>query len=290
MKGRCVRSRTLARRFSPPAQVRVPRKPTRSWQKRGGIRGDRDRCFEHLARAEELVRDQASGRAKARVLSQIARYRAIAGESDAAIAAGLEALAISEQLGLDGLRAQALNNIGIGRMNAGDIAGSISDLEQSIEIARAISSPEVARGINNLAVGRWMAGDAAESLRLRREALRAANSFGDPNRFRFFRSSLVLHLYVDGLWDEALNAAEELIAEAENEPYAGEDIAREHRALIRHARGDAVGALDDIRRAVELARVARDPQALLPGSHRLATARRRERAPGRSRARGRGAA
>ncbi len=227
-------------------------------------RGERDRCFEHLARAEELVRDQASGRAKARVLSQIARYRAIAGESDAAIAAGLEALAISEQLGLDGLRAQALNNIGIGRMNAGDISGSISDIEQSIEIARAINSPDAARGYNNLAVMKWMAGDAVEALRLRREALRVAISLGNLKSVKFYRSSLVVHLYVDGQWDDALTLADDLIAEAELEPHAGESVARERRALIRHARGDDAGALDDIRRAVDLARLVRDPQTLLP--------------------------
>ena len=101
----------------------------------------------HLARAEELVHDHAASPAKARVLSQVARYRAIAGESEPAITAGQEALAIAEQLGLDELRAQALNNIAIARMNAGDITRSISELEQSIEIALRINSPEAARGL-----------------------------------------------------------------------------------------------------------------------------------------------
>ena len=111
---------------------------------------------------------------------------------------------------------------------------------------------------------KWMAGDAVEALRLRREALRVAISLGNVKSVKFYRSSLVVHLYVDGQWDDALTLADDLIAEAELEPHAGESVARERRALIRHARGDDAGALDDIRRTVDLARLVRDPQTLLP--------------------------
>ena len=228
-------------------------------------RGERDRCFAHLARAEEIVGDQEPSAAKARVLSQVARYRAIAGDAEPAISAGQEALNIAEELGLDELRAQALNNIAIARMNVGDFSGSMSGLEQSIEIAQAINSPEAARGYNNLSVLKWMAaGDAAEALRLRRESVRAAERLGDPGRTRFFRSSLVIHLYFDGRWDEAVHLAGELIEEATQEPHLGESIARERRAVVRHARGDDAGAIDDIHRAVDIARPARDPQMVLP--------------------------
>ena len=66
-------------------------------------------------------------------------------------------------------------------MNVGDFSGSMSGLEQSIEIAQAINSPEAARGYNNLSVLKWMAaGDAAEALRLRRESVRAAERLGGP--------------------------------------------------------------------------------------------------------------
>ena len=226
--------------------------------------GDRDRSAVHLARAEELVRDRAVSPAKARVLSQVSRFRAIAGEAETAIVAGQQALAIAEQLGLDELRAQALNNTSIGRLNAGDFAESASQLEQSIEIAVAINSPEAARGYNNLSVLKWILGDAREALRLRRESVRAMERLGDPRRLRFFRSSLVFHLYFAGQWEEVVQLAEELIAEAEQEPHVGESYARTGRALVRHARGDGAGAVDDVHRAVAIARPARDPQMLVP--------------------------
>ena len=227
-------------------------------------RGDRDRCFAHLERAEEIVRDQAPSPAKARVLSQISRYRAIAGDTDRAISAGQEALAIAEQLGLDELRAHALNNISVAKSNSGNLDEAISDLEQSIEIAVAINSPEASRGYNNLAVFHWAAGNGEEALRLRREAIRLGERLGNLHNVRFARSSLMFHLYFSGRWDEAVELAAELLAEAEREPHVGESYAHQTRALIRHARGDTRGALDDARRSLEIARPARDAQILFP--------------------------
>ena len=137
-------------------------------------RGDRDRASRISPEPRSSSATRRSSPAKARVLSQVARYRAIAGDTEPAISAGQEALAIAEQLGLDELRAHALNNISVAKSNSGDLAGAISDLEQSIEIALAINSPEAARGYNNLSVFHWVSGNGRGGLRLRREALRLA--------------------------------------------------------------------------------------------------------------------
>jgi class 3 adenylate cyclase/tetratricopeptide (TPR) repeat protein len=224
-------------------------------------RGDRDRCFEHLAEAEELVRDGPPSRAKARVLSQIARYRAIAADSTAAMPAGSEALAIAEELGLDEVRAHALNNVSLAKFNAGDFSGAIANVEQSIEIALAINSPEASRGYNNLSVYTWVAGNAQEALRLREESVHVAERLGGPGA-GYGRSTLVIHLYSVGRWDEAVLLTDQVVAEGEREPNVGESFARTRRALIRLARGDNSGALEDARRALEIARPAKDPQTL----------------------------
>jgi hypothetical protein len=61
---------------------------------------------EHLERATELLRDAPPTRAKVYVLSARARFLTRAGKPDDAIAAGREALAMAEELGLGDRRAQ----------------------------------------------------------------------------------------------------------------------------------------------------------------------------------------
>lgn len=71
--------------------------------------------------------------------------------------------------------------------------------------------------------------------------------------------------YALGQWDETLRGADEFIAECEaGSPHYLENGNRRTRGLIRAARGDPDGALADLRRALELAREAKDPQARLP--------------------------
>jgi len=228
------------------------------------LRAERDRCFAHLARAEELVSGAPPSAAKARVLSQIARYRALAGEVDEPIRIGSEALAIAEDLGLDELRAHALNNVGIAKGNAGDMKNAIADVERSIEIALSINSPEAARGYNNLSAMLWYAGDFPRSHELREETMRIAERLGAASIYRYARSNLPMYLHAAGRWDEAVRLADEIVAESEHDSFYGEEFARRARALIRLARDDRAGALDDARRGLDVARRAKDPQTFLP--------------------------
>jgi len=228
------------------------------------LRAERDRCFAHLARAEELVSGAPPSAAKARVLSQIARYRALAGEVDEPIRIGSEALAIADELGLDELRAHALNNVGIAKGNAGDMENAIADIEHSIEIALSINSPEAARGYNNLSAMVWYAGDFRRSHELREETMRIAQRLGAASIYRYARSNLPMYLHAAGRWDEAVRLADEIVAESEHDSFYGEEFARRARALIRLARDDRAGALDDAQRGLEVARRAKDPQTLLP--------------------------
>lgn len=227
-------------------------------------RGDQEGGFAHLARAEELVQDAARTAAKARVLSQVTRYRAIAGQPELAIRAGEEALAIAERIGLAELIAQTLDNIAIARMNAGDHEGAKSRLERSIEIALSINSPEAARGYNNLSVAYAFAGDVRRSLSLREESVRVAERLGNLSIARFARGSLAGHLYPNGRWDDVLRVAASEVAESEHDPHVAECMVRRWRALVLHSRGDDDGAREDIDRALEIARRARDPQMMLP--------------------------
>ena len=96
-----------------------------------------------------MLEDSPSSRAKAYVLSNLSRFRMIADKNEEAIRVGFEALQMAEELGLEELRAHALNNIGIARAGIGD-PGGVVDLEKSIAIAVELNSLESVRGYVNL--------------------------------------------------------------------------------------------------------------------------------------------
>jgi predicted ATPase/class 3 adenylate cyclase len=227
-------------------------------------RGDRDPAFEHLDRAHKLVEDLPPSPGKAHVLSQIARYRALAEENEAAIRAGQEALAMAEALGLEELRAHALNNLGIAKFNSGDVGG-LQDLERSLEIALAARSPEAARAFNNLAALVWTGGDFRRASTLFDEAVAAGERFGDAHTADYSRLIQIQCLIYNGDWDEALQRADTFLAACDaGKSHVMESDIRRSRAQCRLARDDVDGAIQDIELALPAARRAGDPQAVFP--------------------------
>jgi tetratricopeptide (TPR) repeat protein len=226
-------------------------------------RGQRDESTAHESRAEELAGTERSP-ARARVLANVARTRAIAGEREDGLHLATEALEMAEELGLDELRAHALGTISLAKMYLDDPSG-VADGEKALEIALAINSPQAGTIANNIAV------DAIFKFELRRagglfaEGLQIAERFGDGSNVRWLRHQCAAWSYVEGRWDEALAGEGAFIAECEaGSPHYLEAAARANRASIREARGDVEGALADSRRAVELVRESGDPQEVLP--------------------------
>jgi hypothetical protein len=77
--------------------------------------------------------------------------------------------------------------------------------------------------------------------------------------------------YYAGAWDECVQAADAFIAECQaGSPHYMEPNARSFRALVRLARGDDQGALDDTQAAVAQAAEGKDPQTLVPALVRAA--------------------
>jgi len=235
-------------------------------------RGTRDRSLEHLERAHTLVEELPPSPAKAHVLSQLARYRMVAGENEEAIRIGAEAFAMAEALGIDELRAHALNNIGVAKANLGDLT-EFDDLERSIEIAVAARSPEAARAYNNLGAMVWFRGDVRRACTLIDEAVGVGEQLGNSQLAKFSRIVQIQLLFESGEWDEASARCDAFLAacEAGETHYLEADV-RRRRASVRFARGDLEGALDDAKRMLGPARNAGDPQALvsvLAGAARL---------------------
>jgi class 3 adenylate cyclase/tetratricopeptide (TPR) repeat protein len=230
-----------------------------AWQ-----RGDRDRCDLCLERAATLIEDLSDSPAKAYVLSQIARYRMLAGANEPAIEIGEEALAMAEQLGLDELQAHALNNIGAAKSFLGDQRGVI-DLERGLDIARAARSPEAARILNNLGAAMATAGDLQRAQEYFGEAVEVGAELGAVSLSRFSRAVSIALLLTLGAWEEGLLQADAFLADRGTDvsDYAELQV-RRNRARVRFARGDVDGALDDVVKALEAARSAKDPQVLIP--------------------------
>jgi hypothetical protein len=196
------------------------------------------------------------------VLSQVARYRTIAGEHEEGRRTGEDALAMAANLGLSELEANALDTIGLAKVYSGDLTG-LDDLERSIEIAIAARAPEASRGYNNLAALRWGLGDIRSARTLFGEAAAVAEQLGGPTG-SFSRSFETVLLFSGGEWDEGMRRADEFLAACDaGAPHYNESGVRLRRARARLSRDDVQGALTDLAKTMEPARAAGDPQALV---------------------------
>jgi len=225
------------------------------------FRGQRDRAYEELGRAEELLAGGERSLVKARVLATSGRYRMLAGDLEGAIRISREALATAEALGFDELRVRALTTIG-SSMTGQDREGGLRTLDHALEIARATNSPLLATVLNN--IGFQTRDDVVRENALYRQAAEVAERFGDRALRRFVAGNVTITNFKLGRWDDALAAAEAFIAESRSSPHYGETSAHITRAIVRHGRGDAAGAVEDLDAAIRLARARKDLQVLLP--------------------------
>jgi tetratricopeptide (TPR) repeat protein len=228
------------------------------------IRNRTQETAERLERAVRLVEDRPLSRAKAYVAGNVSRFAMLAGNNAVAIEKGREALAMAEQLGLEELRAFALNNVGTARVASRDVGG-IQDLEEAIAITARIGSVEAIRAHINLASVLGGLGDMRRCREVHERGFALAKRFGQVRGIRFLSAELALDAYSAGEWDDAGSSVDAFVAEVEaGSPHYMASAAWSARALLRLARDDADGATADLARAVESAREADEPQILLP--------------------------
>jgi class 3 adenylate cyclase/tetratricopeptide (TPR) repeat protein len=227
-------------------------------------RGDHDAAFAHLEQAQALVEGVGASRPKAYVLSSVAHFLGLADEETRAVDVAGRALAIAEELGLDDVRAQSLRTRGWLRAMRGTSAG-FADLEQSIEITRAIDSPEIAVAYMNLVGSHIVLGDLRRAFELLVEARRAVAPFGRVHASSWLmEASRVAEDYWRGRWDDAMRRADTLLSERGDAPGYLQTWISTVRGEMRLARGEVAGALEDSLRALEAARAAKDAQVLYP--------------------------
>jgi len=229
------------------------------------LRGATDAAFEHLDRARDLVDAGDPSRVTAYVLSTVSRFLMLAGRSAEAIRVGREAVAMAGQLGLNEVHVATLNNIGSARWFSGDRAG-IDDLEQAVVLAAQANAPlELCRAQGNLASVLWILGDLERSASLHADAQSTASRFGQTVMLRWLRGTIAREHYSRGRWHEAQESVDEFLAEVEaGSPHYLAGDCYMIRSFLRLGRDDASGARSDALQALELARLAKDPQVLYP--------------------------
>jgi class 3 adenylate cyclase/tetratricopeptide (TPR) repeat protein len=224
--------------------------------------GQRDRVVEHLDAARSLVAGTPPSRVQAKVLVEVSHYEMLADRNESAIEIGREGLRMAEELGLDVLRANALNNIGAARVHSGDPDGS-DDVEESVVVAEQSKDiPELIRAYNNLGVMHLVLGRAKEAETGILEAYRIALHYGHLGNARWSAGGPVLAIrFQRGEWEELLAGADEFLAD--ETPSYQASSAYAWRGLVRVAFGDLEGAQSDAEQSLELARLAKDPQVVL---------------------------
>jgi class 3 adenylate cyclase/tetratricopeptide (TPR) repeat protein len=223
-----------------------------------------DEALGHMNRAVALIEDRAASAAKASVYAQAARWNALTGNRTEAIRLSDAALALGDELKLLDATAYTLNTRGMVRVVGGDLGG-IEDLEASIVVAGERRPADLARGYGNLASIQVDLGNLRRGRELHERGLEAASRMGQENDVRWLDAELSGDRYLAGEWNEALPGFDLQIAESATSPFFMEVPCRGLRALIRLARGNFAGALEDCERGLALGESSRgDSQMFLP--------------------------
>jgi class 3 adenylate cyclase/tetratricopeptide (TPR) repeat protein len=229
------------------------------------LRGEAATALEHFEGAVSLLSDGPPSRAKASALAELARFRMMGDEAERAVEVGSQALEMAEALGLDELRASALNTLGVCRVMTGDLDG-LKDLERAIEISREIRSFQLTRALNNMASTLLALGEIERAHVFHREAAEVAKHVGWKAAVLWLEAEELDWSYYRGEWDEALAQADAILAagDADARHVPREMDARVIRALLRLARDDAHGADEDSAAALSYTNRSVDPQILFP--------------------------
>jgi class 3 adenylate cyclase len=230
-----------------------------------GDQGLRELEGEYLARASALVEDVPPSRSKAFTLARVGSSMVLAGRFEEGITVAREALAIGDELDLNDVKERTLQTIGQGRVFLGDFGG-IADIERALAISLEHNFADGASiAYTNLAelIGSTL-GDLKRAFELRADGWELSQKFGLANSIRFLMGERVIECYWTGRWDEAGRLADEFLSESEEDsPSYMDSQCLLVKARIGLARGHAA-AHDQAARALELARLARDPQVVYP--------------------------
>jgi len=223
-------------------------------------RGQRAKAAPHLERASALADELEPSPAKASILGFLARSSARASDHAASANLARERLREGKRSARDELRVSALGTLGAAELELGEDAPGFEHLEESVETARSIGSPEAIRANTALAHQLRHHGDFTRSVTFFEEALRLSESYGSTPLQRFLLGMLPQQRFRQGRWEDALAAADAFLEEVQGVHY-NTWHALQTRGLIRLSRGDEAG-IEDAVASMEAARSSVDPSVL----------------------------
>jgi class 3 adenylate cyclase/tetratricopeptide (TPR) repeat protein len=213
-------------------------------------------------RSLKLVEPLPPSREKAFVLGYVARSRVAGVQHKAAIEVARRLLEVAEALDDGEGVLAALTTIGTCTAHLG---GDTDLLEEAIERAAAVRSPEYTRGLTNLASIFVDRGELDRGVEAQQRALEERERLGGAWAVQWSHAELGYCRHLQGRWDEALVHVDFVVRHVEGGTvHYLEPLARTVRASIRAGRDDIAGALDDSGRAAELA--LRSDDQLVPGT------------------------
>jgi class 3 adenylate cyclase len=226
--------------------------------------GRGDDVLPSLERAMELAEELPTSAAKARVYAGLFRLHWLANREDLASRFRDEAMRMADELGLQEVRARILSISGAWRVMKGDPEG-FDDLEQSIAIFDQLSSASMQSPYNNLADGYYNVGDLPKAAETTNRMRTAWKRFANVDWLRWADSQQIRLDYVAGRWNDVLELADRWIADAQAGPgHYLEPLWRWYRGRLLLARDNPAAAVEESALGLELARVAADPQMLVP--------------------------
>jgi class 3 adenylate cyclase/tetratricopeptide (TPR) repeat protein len=203
------------------------------------------------AQAVELAHVAGSSAASASAIAFEARLHELADDDhERARELAAEALAFADAAGDDVLASNALNTIGLARVNGGD-AGGVEDLEHSLERAQdARAVFEMVLALNNLANVLWQIGLLDEGTGRIQEARAVCEQYGATAGLLWNDGELVLDCWLHGDFDGVLAAAERFLSHPGIEQQYQVRTVWTARAQVELARGSVQDAVADAERAL----------------------------------------
>ena len=217
-----------------------------------------------IQRATKLLDGAAPSSVRLSVLCQHALSLLVNGRTSAALQMGLQAEALSLELGLSDQRALALCAVGNSELMLG-LPGALSHLELAARVAESVNSVETPYMYADLGEAHITLGDLGTGMRCHEVARQGATRFALSHLLRHLKIARALHAYWGGDWDSALDQSEEALAEiATGTPHGAEDLCWQVRSLVSLGRGDIHGAIRSAERAVQVSATFNRADQVLP--------------------------
>jgi tetratricopeptide (TPR) repeat protein len=200
------------------------------------------------------------------IYAQMAVDRVMSGHDEEGLGWAEKALDLADRLGgLPEARLKALDARGMARCDLGDLGG-MADLRAALALGLEIGAGyDTAVIYNNLAEPLWLAEGPAVAMALCQEGIEFAERRGLAEGVMWLRTSMTSLLFDLGRWDEALAAADRVIASdrAQDGDYAAVGAQR-YAAVIHVWRGEMRAARQLLAQVLPRAREIGDLQQLIP--------------------------